>query len=67
MFDDKEDINDLPALLTSTEFAALLKIGKATFYKHVQNGSLPEPIRISLRTLRYRKEDVLDFLKKKGK
>lgn len=51
-----------PELLTVKEVAQLLGIGLRSINRHVRNGFLPPPLRLGLRTLRYSRRAVLDWV-----
>ena len=60
---DKE--NDLEALLTTKEVAALLKVSPRHVQNLVKDGTLPKPILLG-RSVRFRARDIRRFLNGKA-
>ena len=49
-------------LLTSRQLQELLQISRATFYRWLDAGKLPQPIKLTDRSFRWRAEDVDEWL-----
>ncbi len=60
------DTPSLPALLTIQDLAAMLKMSKRTVERRVADGSLPKPITIGPRILRWRTNDIEKWLRSLG-
>jgi excisionase family DNA binding protein len=54
-------------LLTKQEVARLLKVSVRTIERHVALGKLPQPIRLSQRCIRWRRQDFDDHLERLGR
>ena len=53
--------NDLPAVMTADEVAALLRVNRKTVYDAVKDGTLPA-LRLR-KVIRFCREEVLEFLR----
>jgi prophage regulatory protein len=49
-------------LLVSKDVCALLRVSEATLYRMVKRGDFPAPLRLGLRTVRWRESDVMRYL-----
>jgi excisionase family DNA binding protein len=56
----------LPALLTTTEIAAILRTSIKGIYAMVERGQLPGVIRIGRRRLLFRQDALVDWLRQKS-
>lgn len=54
-------------MLSSAELARRLRVSRRTIFRLLASGRLPEPTRLSARTLRWRWQAVRDFLDRSGK
>jgi len=57
----KDDLQELPPVLTVEEAAKLLRIGRTAAYRAARSGAMPGVVRIG-RTLRVSRDAVLDWL-----
>ena len=60
---EKADVGDV--LLGMKEAAELLGVSRQTFWKWTREGNVPKGIRLSGRTIRWRKSDLLEFAKRR--
>jgi predicted DNA-binding transcriptional regulator AlpA len=54
---------DLDPLLTTTEVARLLRISRVTLWEWRRKGLVPPPLRLGMNRLRWRADDVRNYLK----
>jgi predicted DNA-binding transcriptional regulator AlpA len=54
---------DLDQLLTTTDVARLLRISRVTLWDWRRRGLVPPPLRLGMNRLRWRADDVRNFLK----
>ena len=54
----------LPLLLDAKAVAGLLSISKATLYRMIDRGDFPRPKPVSVGTVRWKRETVLQFIDK---
>ena len=65
-----EIATDLPTpgdLLTAREVMSMLRLSRSAVYRLTAAGRLPAPIRLSQRTCRWRRQDLLAALAKSSK
>jgi excisionase family DNA binding protein len=55
--------NELEQLLTTTEVARLLRISRVTLWEWRRKGLVPAPVRVGLNRLRWRANEVRDYLR----
>lgn len=58
--------DELPTLLTRPEVCARLKISKATLYRQIERGHLPEPVMIAPRIPRWSEVDLVRALQRRS-
>lgn len=54
-------------LLTKREVARLLRVCVRTVERHVALGKFPQPIRFTERSIRWRRQDIEDYVEQLGK
>jgi prophage regulatory protein len=54
--------NEIEHLLTKEQVAKRLNVSIATIKRWMANGKLPKPVRFNKRTIRWRPEDIEDFI-----
>lgn len=52
-------------LMTVDEVITLLRIGRSTIYQNMKKGLFPKPIRLTSRTIRFLRKDIMDWLELK--
>lgn len=52
-------------LMTVDEVITLLRIGRSTIYQNMKKGLFPKPIRLTTRTIRFLRKDIMDWLESK--
>ena len=63
--ENQDKDNDLEALLTTKEVAALLKVSERHVQNMVREGTLPKPLKLG-RSVRFRTRDIRRFLNGKA-
>lgn len=53
---------DLPQFLTAKECADIFRVAVTTFRLRARLGVYPSPVKVGVRSLRWRKSDIMDFL-----
>ena len=52
----------MPELLTLEEVIKITKMSKASIHRRRKDGSFPQPVQVGPRSVRFRSEDVQDWL-----
>ena len=52
-------------LMTVDEVITFLRIGRSTIYQNMKKGLFPKPIRLTTRTIRFLRKDIMDWLESK--
>ncbi len=55
--------NITPELLTTAEAARLISVGERSLWRYSHDGTAPAPIRINGTAVRYRRSDLLEWIK----
>jgi predicted DNA-binding transcriptional regulator AlpA len=50
-------------LLKIKDVLKIIPVSKATWYNGIRNGRYPKPVKIGLKAVAWRKQDIDDFLK----
>jgi len=62
--DPRVEPHALPELLTTREAAKdVLNVGERSLWRWSRSGAAPAPIRINGRTVRYRRDELLEWVK----
>ena len=57
------DEQAMPTLMTATQLSKMFGVHVNTIWRWVEQGRFPRPVRVSPKIVRFRAEDVKDFLK----
>ena len=53
----------VPELLTTAEAARLVGVGERSLWRYSHSGAAPAPVKIGGTAVRYRRSDILDWIK----
>lgn len=55
-----------PPDISTRDLCRRFQVGKRTIFRWIAEGRLPEPVRLTARTLRWRESDVQAFIERGG-
>lgn len=58
--------NKLPDILDLSDVLKLTRLKRSTIYTYIKNNQFPKPKKLGIRSVRWSKKEVLEWLKEKG-